>query len=116
MRLLLATIEDLVSKTFNRILHVKLGADAKRGGASCKHIFEMLQVFLNSEASAVAFCAHITFFLHLIRGCVISIRISILDQFAAVVLNLFEEVRAVADFVGHDFKGPKVCLNILDEF
>ena len=116
MGLLLATIENWVSKTLKRILHVKLGADAKRGGASCKHIFEMLQVFLNSEASAVASCAHITFFLQLISGCVISICISILNKFAAVVLNLFEEVRAVADFVGHDFKGPKVCLNILDEF
>ena len=104
MRCVLTSVENWVAQTLNLVLHVKFSPDAESSNFSRKHIVEVLKILLDSVLAVFGLDSFISLLLHDISWSVVSVCISISNELAAVLLNLFEIIRTVRNLIGSDAK------------
>lgn len=115
MLLVLASVEHGVSEALDLVLHVQLGSDAVSLDLSSEHIVEDLHVLFGSVRAVLGFDTVVSLELHLLGGSVVSISVALLDELAAVALDLFKPVGGVRNLIGDDLKSLQVTENILDK-
>lgn len=115
MLFIFASVKDWVSETLELILHVHLTSNAPSLSGSLQHLFEDLQVFLWGSFSEFTFNTIVSLIFHLLSSSVISITISITDEFSHVISNLREVVGSVSDLIWYNIKSFQVSDNVLDK-
>ena len=115
MRDVLASVENRVSKTLDFVLHVQLSSDTVSSCFATNHVIKVLQILLNRVLAVFRLDAFVALLFHQISGCVVSVSITISDEFATVSFYLLEVIRTVRDLVWNYFEGFKVSQNVFDE-
>lgn len=75
----------------------------------------MLQVLLYSVLAILRLNTFIALLFHQISGCVVSVSVAVSDEFTAIGLDFFEEVRAVRNLVWNNLECFEVSQNVFDK-
>ena len=115
VRDVLTSVEYGVSQTLHFVLHVQLSSNTVSRCFSSNHVIEVLQILLNSVLAVFRLNAFVALLFHQVSGCIISVSITVGDEFAAVSFDLFKVIGTVRNLVRNNLESFKVSQNVLDE-